>query len=84
MQFVPINLVFLTHNSYFLSTLPCLWLKFQKYINYNSEDLFTAPRIIPLSPLSLANDVTDATLGTIGLWLGTQTGSGVKELYTLD
>ena len=29
-----------------------------------------------LSPLSLATDVTDATLGASGLWLGTQTGAG--------
>ena len=40
------------------------------------EDLCTAPRIISLSPLSLANDVTDATLGASGLWLGTRTGAG--------
>ena len=34
-----------------------------------------APRIISLSPLSLATDVTDATLGA-DLWLGTRTGAG--------
>ena len=28
-----------------------------------------------LSPLSLATDVTDVTLGESGLWLGTRTGS---------
>ena len=39
-------------------------------------DLCTAPRIISLSPLSLASDVTDATLGASGLWLGTRTGPG--------
>ena len=39
-------------------------------------DLYTAPRIISLSPLSLATDVTDATLGASGLWLGTRTGAG--------
>ena len=39
-------------------------------------DLCTAPRIISLSPLSLATDVTDATLGACGLWLGTRTGAG--------
>ena len=38
-------------------------------------DLYTAPRIISLSPLSLATDVTDATLGASGLWLGTRTGA---------
>ena len=38
-----------------------------------SGDLGTAPRIISLSPLSLATDVIDATLGASGLWLGTRT-----------
>jgi hypothetical protein len=38
-------------------------------------DLCTAPRIIPLSPLTLATDVTDATLGARDLWLGTRTGA---------
>jgi hypothetical protein len=36
-------------------------------------DLCTVPRIISLSPLSLATDVTDATLGASDLWLGTWT-----------
>ena len=35
-------------------------------------DLCTTHRIISLSPLSLATDVTDVTL----LWLGTGTGAG--------
>ena len=39
-------------------------------------DLYTVPEIILLSPLSLATDVTEATLGTISLWLGTRTGAG--------
>ena len=39
-------------------------------------DLFTAPRIISLSPLSLATDVTDATFGASGVWLGTRAGDG--------
>ena len=38
-------------------------------------DLCTVPRIISLSSLSLASDVTDATLGSSGLWLGTRTGA---------
>ena len=38
-------------------------------------DLCTAPRITLLSPLS-ATDVTDATLGASGHWLGTRTGAG--------
>ena len=39
-------------------------------------DLCTAPRIISLSSLSLTTDVTDATLGASGLWLGTRTEAG--------
>ena len=42
----------------------------------------TAPRIISLSPLSLATDVTDATLGASGLWLGTLTGDGGTATLT--
>ena len=34
------------------------------------------PGIISLSPLSLANDVTDVTLGASGLWLGIRTEAG--------
>ena len=41
----------------------------------NAGDLCTASSTISLSPLSLAEDVTDATFGASGLWLGTQTGS---------
>ena len=37
-------------------------------------DLSTAPRIISLSPLPLA---TDVTLGASDLWPGTQTGASV-------
>jgi hypothetical protein len=40
-------------------------------------DRCTTPGIISLSPLSLATDVTEATLGASGLWLGTRTGVGV-------
>jgi len=40
------------------------------------------PRIISLSPLSLATDVTDATLGTTGLWLGTWIGAGCTATIT--
>ena len=40
-------------------------------------DLCTANRgVISLSPLSLASDVTEMTLGASGLWLGTRTGAG--------
>ena len=44
--------------------------------------LCTAPRIISLSPLSLATDVTDATFGACGLWLGTRTGAGGTATVT--
>ena len=39
------------------------------------RDLCTSPRIISLSPLSLATYVTDVTFGASGLWLGTPTGA---------
>ena len=39
-------------------------------------DLYTAPGVISLSPLSLATDVIDVTLEAKGLWLGTRTGAG--------
>ena len=42
----------------------------------------TAPGIISLSPLSLSTDVTDVTLGTSGLWLGTRTGAGGTAIVT--
>ena len=38
--------------------------------------------IISLSPLSLATDVTDATLGASGLWLGTRTEAGGTATLT--
>ena len=43
---------------------------------------YTVPGIISLSPLSLATDVTDATLGASGLWLGTRTGAGGTATLT--
>ena len=39
-----------------------------------------SPQIISLSPLALATDVTDATLGASGLWLGTRTKAGTATL----
>ena len=45
-------------------------------------DLCTDPRIISLSPLSLATDVTDATLGASGFWLGIRTGVGGTATLT--
>ena len=45
-------------------------------------NLYTAPRIISLSHLSLATDVTDGTLGASDLWLGTRTGAGGTATLT--
>ena len=51
------------------------------------SNLFTPTTSIPLpcvalSPLSLATDVTDATLGASGLWLATRTGAGGTATLT--
>ena len=48
----------------------------------NTRDLCSAPRIISLSPLSLATNMTDTTLGASGLWLGTRTGAGGTATLT--
>ena len=45
-------------------------------------DVYTATGIISLAPLSLATDVTDATLGASGLWLRTRTGAGGTATLT--
>ena len=52
------------------------FLEFSSAVRQMPGDLCTAPRIISLSPLSIATDVTDTTLGASGLWLGTRTGGG--------
>ena len=57
------------------------WKEFRRTIKMPG-DLCTAPRIISLSPLSLAIDVTDATLAPSGLWLGTRTGAGGTATLT--
>jgi len=41
-------------------------------------DMCTAPK----SPLTLAIDMTDTTLGASGLWLGIQTGAGGTAALT--
>ena len=46
---------------------------FSSAVRQMPGDLCTGPRVISLSPLSLA---TDVTLGASGLWLGTWTGAG--------
>ena len=50
------------------------FLGFSSAVRQMPGYLCTAPRIISLSPLSLETDVTDATLGASGLWLGNRTG----------
>ena len=51
-------------------------LGFSSAIRQMPGDPCTGPRIIQLSPLSLATDVTDATFGASVPWLGTRTGAG--------
>ena len=51
-------------------------------IRQMSGDLCIDPRIISLSPFSLATDVTDATLGASGLWLQTRTGASATATLT--
>ena len=48
----------------------------------NARKSVHSPRIISLSTLSLEIDVTDATLGASGLWLGTRTGAGSTATRT--
>ena len=50
---------------------------FRVFLDYkaNSRRSVHSPRIISLLPLSLATDVTDATLGENGFWVGTRTGA---------
>ena len=55
------------------------FLGFSSVVRQMPGDLCTVPRIISLSPLSLA---TDATLGAGGLWLGTLTGAGGTATLT--
>ena len=63
------------------------------YFHYCQQDHVTAsigrpkmknllPQDHSLSPLSLATDVTDATLGASGVWLGTRTGAGGTATLT--
>ena len=58
------------------------FLGFISAVRQMPGDLCTTPRIISLSPLSLATDVTDATLGVSGIWLGTRTGAGGTATLT--
>ena len=66
----------LTHSPFIRRPSSCGFLGFSSAVRQMPGDLCTAARIILLSPLSLATDVTDATLGASGLWLRTRTGAG--------
>ena len=66
------SLLFLFNNKYSTPKNKCIHL--HCYMVYFE--------IFSLSPLSLATDVTDATLGASGLWLGTRTGAGGTATLT--
>ena len=52
------------------------FLLFLRHFIDHFYNIFRSSKSRPwLSPLSLATDVTDATLGTSGLWLGARTGA---------
>ena len=65
-----------SHSPFILRSPSWGFLGFSSAVRQMPGDLCTAPRIISLSPLSLATGVTDTTLGANGLWLGTRTGTG--------
>ena len=58
------------------------FLGFSSAVRQMSGDLCTAPRIISLSPLSLATEVIDAKLVASGLCLGTRTRTGGTATLT--
>ena len=58
------------------------FLGFSSVVRQMPGDLCTALRIILLSPLSLATDMTDATLEASGLWLGARTGADCTATLT--
>ena len=58
------------------------FLGFSSAVRQMPGYMCTAPRIISLSPLSFATDVTDVTLGASGLWLGTRTVAGGTATLT--
>ena len=57
-------------NNFNISLKSTKSMEFSSAVRQILGDLCTAPRIMSLSPLSLATDVTGATLGASGLWLG--------------
>ena len=71
-----------SHNPFIRRSPSWGFLGFSSVIRQVLGDLCTAPRIISLSPLSLVTDVTDATLGASGLWLGTRAGAGGPATLT--
>ena len=66
----------MTGRTALLALLAEVFWGFSSTVRQMPGNLCTAPRIITLSPLSLATDVTAATLGASDLWLGTRTGAG--------
>ena len=64
-----------SHSSFIKWSPSWGFLAFSSTVRQMPGDLYTASRIISLSPLSLVTDVTDETLGASGPWLGTRTGS---------
>ena len=71
-----------SHSSFIRRSPSWGFLGFSSAVRQMPGDLYTAPRIISLSHLSLATDVTDSTLGASGLWLGTRTGAGGTATLT--
>ena len=59
-------------------------LRFSSAVRLMTGDLCTAHRIISLPSLSLATDVTDATLWESVLWLGTRSGAGGTATLVLN
>ena len=68
--------------NFYTSDMPNLSAGISLSVRQLPGDLCTAPRIIPLSPLSLATNVTDATLRLSDLWLGTRTRAGGTTTLT--
>ena len=69
----------LSHSPFIRRSPSWGFMGFSSAVRQMPGDLCTAPRIISLSLLSLATDVTDATLGASGLCLGTRTGDSVPS-----
>ena len=74
-----------SHNSFFRRSPNWDFLRVSSAVRQMPGDLCAAPRIISLSHLSLATDVTDVTdviFGTSGLWPRTRTEAGGTATLT--